>query len=62
MKIRETRKKLGLSVNKMAEWLETDERSIRRMENGKQTKIPRRMLQLCDAYMHGYIPKQNRYD
>lgn len=54
------RKALGLSVEQLAEALETDPLTIRRMEQSETTKTyrkpARRMKKLVQAYLAGFRP------
>jgi ribosome-binding protein aMBF1 (putative translation factor) len=58
--IKQTRDALGLSASQMAEMLETDELSIRRMEMSpaakNHRKPARRMARLMQAYLDGWRP------
>lgn len=58
--IKEARHKLGLSVKELAEMLETDPLSIRRMEMDQDKSTARkpapRMARLLHAYKKGYRP------
>lgn len=58
--IKEARHKLGLSVAKLAELLDTDPQTIRRMEQSETANTFRRpaprMVRLISAYLEGYRP------
>lgn len=58
--LREARHTLGLSVAQMADMLDTDPLSIRRMEMDQDRKTARapapRMIRLMVAYLAGYRP------
>lgn len=58
--LREARHALGLSVAQMADMLDTDPLSIRRMEMDQDRKTARapapRMTRLMVAYLSGYRP------
>ena len=58
--LKEARQSLGLSVSQLAEMLETDAQSIRRMEMSQDCSTHRfpapRMQRLIKAYVDGYRP------
>lgn len=58
--IKNARARLGLGVADMAEMLETDENTLRRMEMRRDTKNARqparRMTRLLRAYLDGWRP------
>lgn len=58
--IKSARATLGLGVADMAEMLETDENTLRRMEMRRDTKNARtparRMTRLLHAYLDGWRP------
>ena len=58
--IKNARARLGLGVADMAEMLETDENTLRRMEMRRDTKNARtparRMARLLQAYLDGWRP------
>lgn len=58
--IKGARHKLGLSVAKLAELLDTDPQTIRRMEQSETANTFRRpaprMVRLISAYLEGYRP------
>ena len=60
VEIKEARHKLGLSVAKLAELLDTDPQTIRRMEQSETANTFRRpaprMVRLISAYLEGYRP------
>jgi DNA-binding transcriptional regulator YiaG len=58
--LKEARQSLGLSVSQLADLLETDAQSIRRMEMPHDRSTHRfpapRMQRLIEAYLDGYRP------
>lgn len=58
--IKEARKNLGLSLSAMAEMLDTDATTVRRMEmapdRASHRKPAPRMVRLIEAYLSGYRP------
>lgn len=58
--IKEARQKLGLSVGQLAELLDTDAQTVRRMEQSEEARTFRkpapRMVRLIRAYLSGYRP------
>ena len=58
--LKEARQSLGLSVRQMAELLETDPQSVRRMEMSHERSThrfpPPRVERLIRAYLDGYRP------
>lgn len=59
--MRKARKDLGLTQAQMADMLDTDAQSVRRMEMQETASTHRkpavRMQRLIEAYMAGYRPK-----
>lgn len=58
--VKETRHRLLLSVSGLAQMLDTDASTIRKMEltegSSQHRKPAPRMIRLMDAYMRGYRP------
>ena len=58
--IQDARHELGLSVKEMADMLDTDKQTIRRMEMDARAETARqpapRMVRLIKAYIAGYRP------